>query len=261
MLSIIIPTLNEETVLEHTLRTIKSGLDKMKADNAGASGFEYEIIISDGRSTDNTLAIAKELAQKTIVYDLPKRQTIAEARNIGARAATVSAAPESDFLVFIDADVRIFDADLFFAKAFRKFGQDPKLVAMTACLKVQPELATLADRIVFGGVNLTFFIINNMLGRIFKLGGASGEFQMMRRSAFDKAGGFSEHIAVGEDNDFFQRLAKIGHTRIAMDLTVYHTGRRAHKIGWPKLLWQWWSNWFMVTFAKRSASSEWTPIR
>jgi len=80
-----------------------------------------------------------------------------------------------------------------------------------------------------------FYIQNNILGT----GATCGEFQMVRRDVFKKMGGYREHLAVGEDMDLFYKLAKIGKTKTDPKLLVYHTGRRPHKIGWLKLIWQW----------------------
>ena len=76
-----------------------------------------------------------------------------------------------------------------------------------------------------------------------------------------KIGGFNEKFVAGEDHDLFQRLTKVGRTRFIKGLTVYHTGRRAHKIGWPRLLSIWLGNVFSFIFLKRSMSKEWKEIR
>ena len=34
----------------------------------------------------------------------------------------------------------------------------------------------------------------------------------------------------------FRRLSKIGETMIDPELTVLHSGRRAHQVGWPRLI-------------------------
>ena len=58
MISIIIPTYNEAACIEQTLENILSL--KGEAD--------FEIIVSDGKSTDNTLAISQNYA-KTIITE------------------------------------------------------------------------------------------------------------------------------------------------------------------------------------------------
>jgi len=62
---------------------------------------------------------------------------------------------------------------------------------------------------------------------------------MVKSEAFKKIGGFNEGLIGGEDKNHFERLAKIGRTISAHKLILYHTGRRAHKIGWPRLLLTW----------------------
>jgi hypothetical protein len=64
-----------------------------------------------------------------------------------------------------------------------------------------------------------------------------------------------------EDFEFFKRISKIGKTYFAKDLIIYHTGRRAHAIGWNKLLIEWALNFFYVLFVKKSHSKEWKVIR
>jgi len=93
------------------------------------------------------------------------------------------------------------------------------------------------------------------------MGGASGEFQVMRRSAFEKLGGYRVDLAAAEDQEFFRRLARFGRTYYHSGLTVYHTGRRAHQIGWPKLLWLWILNGVSVPLFGRSFSGKWKVIR
>jgi hypothetical protein len=45
------------------------------------------------------------------------------------------------------------------------------------------------------------------------------------------------------------------------DLTVYHSGRRAHKIGWPKLLKSWITNTIWVLLFDKAKEEEWTVVR
>src|SRR5690349_13481262 len=94
--SFVIPTLKEESVLEKLLNNLKEITD-----------FSYEIIVSDGGSQDKTQEIANRLADKLVVYKGAKRQTIAQARNMGAREAS------GEFLIFLDADVFIPNPNLF----------------------------------------------------------------------------------------------------------------------------------------------------
>lgn len=239
MISFIIPTLNEAATIEKTLACL-----------TGYSG-EHEIIVSDGNSTDGTVDICRRYADRVIVHDEPRRQTIAEARNIGAAAA------RGDHLVFLDADVLVPDIDDFFRIAHGAFAADGRVVALTGKYRVVPETSTAADKYVFTMLGVQFLVQNNLL----HIGGAGGEFQMITAEAFRAVGGFDERLAAAEDMDLFRRLSRIGRTRFESRLTVYHTGRRAHAVGWPTLLWQWFSNSLSVFIFRHSASREWTVVR
>jgi hypothetical protein len=64
-----------------------------------------------------------------------------------------------------------------------------------------------------------------------------------------------------EDPDMFPRLSTIGKTMIDPELTVLHTGRRAHQLGWPRLIFRWLVNSFFVTVYDRSFTKERKAIR
>ena len=100
-------------------------------------------------------------------------------------------------------------------------------------------------------------IMNNFLG----MGAATGEFQMIKKEAFLKINGFDEKLVTGEDDDIFRRLSKIGKTRLEMSLIAYHSGRRAHSVGWPRLLYTWTKDTLSVWFFHKSVSKEWKEVR
>jgi glycosyltransferase involved in cell wall biosynthesis len=239
MISFIIPTLNEEKTLEKILACV-----------AGYSG-DKEIIISDGKSKDRTLEISRKYTDKITVHDKPNRQTIGEARNAGASIAT------GDFLVFLDADTYIEDVDGFFATLEKLFEEQKDLVGVTVSIRVFRESETFGDRVVFTCLGYLNYVLNNVLGSA----GAAGEFQMIRHDAFVKVGGFDAKIVASEDYELFRRLHGIGKTRFVSKLKVYHTGRRAHAVGWPKLIMTWMMNDLYVRFTKKSMTEEWTEVR
>jgi glycosyltransferase involved in cell wall biosynthesis len=240
MISIIIPTLNEEKILGQTLTALKK-----------LNVVDYEIIVSDGHSTDRTVEIAKKYADKVVEHDDKTRQTIGQGRNAGAAVA------KGEYLVFIDADVFIKDINDFFTKALQIFRDTTNLAGLTVFIKVLPDHATLSDKFFFFMVNLIFYVHNN----IFHSGAAAGEFQMMPTQSFKQVKGFSETLAAGEDVDMFARLSKTGRTRSEAGLYIEHTSRRAHHLGWPSLLTLWGANFAFYKIRKKSYSKEWTVIR
>ena len=241
MISFIIPTLNEEKVLS----TLINNLREIKT-------FSYEIIVSDGGSSDSTVAIAKNLADKVVEHTEKRRQTIGQGRNAGAAAA------QGEYLVFLDADVHIYEPDAFFSKALEHFAKDLTLTGLGGWLRVFKDQETWADRIGYGILsNRTFSFYNNWI----KVGANCGEFGMVKAEVFKKIGGYREDLPVDEDRELFNRLAKIGRTYTDSSLVVYHTGRRPHKIGWAKLLWEWMINALWLALFNKSASKEWKVIR
>jgi glycosyltransferase involved in cell wall biosynthesis len=238
-LSFIVPTRNEEKSIETLLQCLSQ-----------YSG-EKEIIVADGNSTDQTVTLAKKYATKIVVQDTVIPQTIGIGRNEGARVAT------GEYLVFLDADCYIQHPDTFFSIALKRFENDPSTVAITGKLKVSDSLETFTDKTVFNFVNHYHQFLNNVL----HIGSASGEFQMIKRVAFENVGGFNKVLVIGEDFDMFRRLAKVGKTRYDPELVIYHTGRRAHTIGWPKLLSLWIINAISIMILKRSIQKEWKVIR
>ena len=103
-----------------------------------------------------------------------------------------------------------------------------------------------------------FYIISNNL---FHSGNSSGEFQMMRTDAFRKAGGFGEHLAAGEDNEMFRRLADHGRTLSYSKLCVRHSLRRPHKLGWLRTYFIWIKNGLSVSLHGKAAYKEWSVVR
>ena len=240
MISIIIPTLNEEKIIEKTLTLLR-----------GLTNFEYEVIVSDGKSKDKTIEISKKYANKVVIYEGKERQTISMGRNLGVSAAS------GDILLFIDADIVIPNINNFFKETLSYFKNNPECVALTVPLKVFPEMETFWDKIFYGLINKLTVLYNNIL----HTGGDAGEFQMIKKNAFDKVGGFNEKLAAGEDFEMFAKVAKIGKVRTLTKLFVYHTGRRPHKVGWKKVLYSWLMNSVYAIFFKKSWSKTWDEVR
>ena len=240
MISIIVPTRNEEKILDRTLSQLKNTLT-----------IPYEIIVCDGNSTDGTVAIAQKYADKIVIQDKERPRTIGTGRNQGAEAAS------GEYIVFLDADCTIPNPDAFFNRAITYFEKHPKTVGLCAKIKVLKQYSTWMDKIVFACVNITYTFFNNIL----HIGASGGEFLMIKKTAFFKVGGFKEHLTAAEDINLFYTVSRIGRTHLLRSLVVFHTGRRAHTVGWPLLLWEWFTNTVSLIFRHKAASKEWTVIR
>jgi glycosyltransferase involved in cell wall biosynthesis len=239
-ISIIIPTHNEEKYVSKTIDCLLN------------LSLPKEIIVTDDASTDKTLEVLEKYGDKIKVLTCQyKHISIAANRNAGAREAG------GEFFVFFDASTSIKNPDDFFNQALSMFEKDKDLVAITGKLRVYPELETFSDKIVHFFFNLIIMLKDNYLG----LGEASGKFQMIRRWAFEKVGGFSEHLITREDSNMFQKLSKIGKIRYVGSLEIFHTSRRSHILGWPKLLSMWMINTFWVTVFGKAKLKDWSILR
>ena len=232
MISIIIPTLQEEKDIEKTIRQF-DGL-----------AIPHEIIVSDGQSTDRTVEIARAAGARVVVSERLIR-TPSHQRNDGAKIAT------GDYFVFIDSTVMLGDVEGFLKKALSHFENDSKVVGLAVAQWIYPEVSTFADHAILS--------ITNSILKLQQVG--SGKFVMTSRKAFEKIHGFREDLVTREDGDFFMRLKTIGTVKFDEHLPIYYSGRREHTWGWGKLLWVWTVNVVWVLLFKKALAKEWTPVR
>ena len=238
LLSIVIPAREEETTIERTIMQFRDNLR-----------IPHEVIVSDARSKDRTVEIARSFAHMVVVFD-GQKHTAGIGRNDGADVAN------GDYIAFVDAGVEIPDPQAFFERAFAHF-KNPDVVGVTGPQRATPGLETWADRLSYGFLNLATRLQNNVLHR----GEASGKFMLVSQGAFKKINGFREDLNTREDGDFFYRLSKIGRTVFDSSLLVYHGARRPHAIGWARLWWVWTTNAISVALFNKAVADDWTPIR
>lgn len=240
MISIIIPTCNEEKDIDRLINCLLN------------LSINNEIIVTDDASTDKTLLTLEKYGDKIkVLTNQPRHKSIAANRNEGAKYG------QGEFLVFMDATTCLKNPNDFFKQALNIFEKDKNLVAITGKLKVLPEYETSIDKIMHIIFNLVIMFKNNYLG----MTEASGKFEMIRKSAFEKVGGFNEDLVTREDADIFERLSKIGKTRYCSSLEIFYTGRRAHILGWPKLLFIWMLETFWVSVFGKARTKVWSVTR
>ncbi len=239
--SIIIPTLNEEKLLPRLLEVIDNADLRKK--------YNYEIIISDGGSSDKTLKIAEKHADIILKNKDGFNQNISMGRNVGANAAN------GEILIFYNGDIYIKNFEAVFTAIINSFLKH-KYLAMTCCVKVFPEEQKFVD-IVFQTFYNYYFHFLNIIG----LGMGRGECHIIKKSVFDDYGGYNEDLAAGEDFDLFRRIRKDGKILFARNLTVYESPRRYRKIGHFRILFTWLINSIYIIFAKSSKSTEWKEVR
>jgi glycosyltransferase involved in cell wall biosynthesis len=240
MISIIIPTLNEEKLLERMLQQFTPELTKK---------YDLELVVSDGGSTDATLAIARRHVRVVVENTDGTKQTISLGRNIGARHAS------GDIFVFFNADTLIKDADRFFRRLHEEINIGG-VVAVTSSVEVYPEDQRLSDKMYHGFYNWLFYMMNQV-----GMGMGRGECHIMKREVFAEIGGYAAGIAAGEDYDLFRRLEKLGRIKFLKDVVVYESPRRYRRYGYTLVTVSWFMNFLAVFFLRRSILSEWKPVR
>ncbi len=200
MLSIIIPTLNEEDHLGELLESIH----KQDFDN-------YEIIVADAGSKDKTLEIAKKHNCRITRGGLP-----AKGRNEGAKIA------KGSLILFLDADTIL--PEMVFAKVLREF-KKRKLEIATFFLV--PSGRKMMSKEVIGFTflyNIPIFLMEKFLPHA-----AMGI--MIKKKLFEKLNGFNEKITLAEDHDLARRAKKFGKFGILKSTKLYVSDRRFKKDG------------------------------
>lgn len=240
MISIIIPTLNEEKLLPAMLRQFTPEI---------VAKYTIEVVVSDGGSTDGTLGIARDQAAKVVENTDGVKQTISLGRNIGARGAG------GGIFVFLNADTRIRDCDRFFSRMLEEIAR-PGVVAVTCSVEVYPEEAGWIDRCYHGFYNWLFALMN-----VVGMGMGRGECHVVTREVFERVGGYADRIAAGEDYDLFRRIDALGRITFLKDVMVYESPRRYRKYGYAWVTASWFLNFLSVFFFRRSVLSEWKPVR
>jgi len=204
-ISIIVPTLNEEKNIQNLLGSLEK---QTLAD--------YEIIIVDGGSTDKTVDVANNYHSKVIVEDgLPEFPS----RNTGVKIAS------GEILLFTCADV-IFPRDLL-AKIDQNF-KDQRLMALTG--PDRPTNSLLAE-IEYGAYNFARFLFSSF-PKPTKRFSTSTNFLAVRKSAFEKTGGFLSDI--NADGLLGKQLSEIGKVKFSNTIAVIISARRFCKMGFFK---------------------------
>ena len=197
-ISIVIPTCNEAACIGKLI----SFLQKNGGENVA------EIIISDGGSTDETIAIAQQTGVTAFVSPQTGR---AAQMNFGVTKAT------GDILYFIHADSfppTTFVADII--KAVNEgfdFGRyRSKYDSSNFMLRINAWFTRFNWFICYGG-DQTLFIT---------------------RKLFENSGGFKSDLLIMEEYEFSERLMKLGRYKIFLD-TALISARKYQGRSWLKV--------------------------
>ncbi len=200
MFSIVIPTKNEEENLAKLLESIEQ--QDLKPD---------KVVVADD-SKDKTREVAKKYGAEVVQGTSDGR--IGLARNNGAKAV------DSKLILFLDADVVL--PPKFLRKFVYTFIADDLDIA-TSYLEI--ERKKLRSLFYYGSYNAM-----KSLGSATKfVTSESGACMIVKKEVFDKAGGFLEHMRVGEDSNLIRRIIKMGGKYKVLSVKVKTSTRRVDR--------------------------------
>ena len=209
--SIIIPTKNNGDIIEKCLSSIEN-LDYPKG--------EYEVIIVDGHSTDDTVEIAKKYGCKVVYEDIATRSG---ACNIGVRNAN------GEFIAFTDADC-VVDKN-WLGNLTKHFNSEK--IASVGGPNITPEDDTEFAKCV--GEVLSFlskpgsrYGLN--IDKVTETFHNSGCNVAYRKNVIEEAGWFNERLVTCEDEELDYRIKERGHKILyTPKAKVYHYRRPTWK--------------------------------
>jgi glycosyltransferase involved in cell wall biosynthesis len=198
MLSIIIPTLNEEKNLPKTLEGIKN-----------QTYADYEIIVADKDSQDKTREIAAGYGCRITGGGLP-----AVGRNKGASIA------KGDYLLFLDADIEIKDPR--FLEKMMVHAKEHNVLVGTS--KGLPSDGKFIDSVLHGIANAYMLAVQYVKPH------AWGPCILVTKDIFDRTSGFDVSKHPVDDNEFVHRASQLGKFRV-FPLSFYVSVRKFAKDG------------------------------
>jgi len=220
--SIVIPTKNEEDMLEKCLKSILA-----------QSSCPLETIIVDGGSTDNTLFIAKKYDAKIIKegeYSSP-----ANARNVGAQNA------KGDILLIMDADIMLHRHCI--ARALELFRKKNVIAIIPTDLNYNHSYVESIQRKWNEGARTSI----NIGLRNAKV---SGLVIFIRKKVFEKVR-FNTEYGFGEDDDFSMRLEEeFKGSRILVPENCKVISHHPHTFREFATRYIWWGRTFFLYMAK-----------
>ncbi len=206
MISVIIPTYNEEAVLEGLLRQLR------------APGVDAEVLVADGESTDRTVAVAERYAR-----------VFRSERNRGVQLNQAAREARGEVLLFLHADARLPPGAL---AAIERTLADPSVIGGNFTLEFTGD-----------GLPARVFTRIDRWRRWFGVFyGDSGIF--VRRAVFERLGPFQPWPLL-EDYEFTRRLVKAGKT-VCLPEVLAVSSRRWQKQGNRRRLFRTLAAWFFI---------------
>lgn len=208
-LSLIIPAHNEEKYIGQTLTWATNQSFK-----------DYEIIVVDNASTDNTVAICKKFEEVTVISEA--KLGLLNAREAGRIAA------KGEVVVYIDADTFI-DYE-FLGQVYGYFLCNPKVIGLGCPYDFYDgtPLFKFGVKVFFQYWKLVDWYSKIRHKPSFMFGPSFA----IKSTALERIGGFNTAIKFyGEDSDTTKRVGKIGRVDFLWKVVTHTSCRRYKRIG------------------------------
>lgn len=195
-ISVVVPVKNGTNYLREALESLRS------------QGMDLEIIVVDDGSADGTAALAASMGCRVLRHDTSRGQVAA--KNTGVAAA------RGAYILFMDHDDRMRPGVL--KTLLEALEADPSLAAVQAKVKdfLSPEIDALPGTVVRPDAYWGLFT-----GAV-----------LMRKSALDAIGPFTESLHTGEIIEWQTRLDALGLPVRKLDVVA--TDRRIHRSNFGK---------------------------
>lgn len=203
-LSIIIPTYNEEEYLPKLIESIRF-----------QEFTDYEVIVADADSNDNTREIAEAYGCIVVDGGLP-----AIGRNRGAAVA------KGEILLFLDSDLEL--TEHYLENVIEEFEEEDLGIAIT---QMTPLSQKKRDIYLHNLANWFMIAVENI-----KPHGAGCYGIISRKELHDECGGFDENLTFGEDTDYIERVAEISQFKVLRNAKIGVSTRRLEEEGLYTLL-------------------------
>jgi glycosyltransferase involved in cell wall biosynthesis len=228
-ISVIVPVLNEADILERALLSIRA-----------QTFSDYELIVIDNGSTDDSPKIAAKYADK-VLFEAERGYIQAVHRGISEAKGEV---------------VTACDADTVYPKGWLErmahyFRRDERVVAVYGPMGFDDTSKILGRGVIAGYVLLDF------LSRPFGVRLSGGANLGIRRDAYFKVGGYIlKSKLASQDFILVKKLGRIGRIKFVPTLYVYTSARRFRRDGFVRGFLRAFRLWGDVAFRRHSLTYE-----
>lgn len=236
-ISYVIPCYNEG-------KNIQACIYSIKADASKHTDLEYEIIVVDNNSTDDSEHKARLADADYIIFEPTKG--VVHARNRGTEVA------HYEFVANIDADNTI---PIGWTEIALKELEDKSVAAISGPLRY--------DNVgwhIHAGAKIFYWfarVFHVLVGPT-----VQGGNYIIRRSVWKKMGGYDTSFAFyGEDTRTAQLASKHGKVRLIPNLWINSSSRRLKNQGLISTIWKYTTNYFSVAILGKNITNDYKDYR